>query len=227
MFMRFSVVSVLAFCAGQALAQTPSDYYAARLTPGTTELLKNVEGYHLEQGIGKLRGGRPDYAWGDFDFILRYFPNHPRALMLMGDMCEAWRDPKCNMEHYLDKAIKMSPENDGVYVAKGVYLQRRKRIKEAIENYKKALEFNPGSANAHYNLGLAYVATKQYELANEHAQKAYGLGMTFPGLQSKLVAVGAWKALPSPSGEAADTTKADANGGDSRDAQQGAGDGAK
>ena len=209
------------------MAQTPSNYYTALSTAGTTELLKNVEGYHLEQGIQKLRVRQYEYAWGDFDFMLRYFPNHPRALMLMGELCEAWRNPKCNMEHYLGKAIRISPENDSVYVAQGVYLQRRNKLKEAIESYKKALEFNVGSANAHYNLGLAYVATRQYELANEHAQKAYRMGMTFPGLQSKLVAVGAWKAIPPPSGEAADTAKMDANGDNPRDTPQGAGGGAK
>lgn len=227
MFIRLFGILVLVSCAGHTLAQTASDYYMARSTPATAELLKNVEDYHLAQGIQQMRDRRPHAAWADFDFMLRYFPNHPRALVLMGEVCDTWHHAKCDMESYLDKAIKMSPESDGVYLTKGVYLQKRGKVKEAIESYKKALEFNPKSANAHYNLGLAYVAAKQYQLANEHAQKAYGMGMTFPGLQSKLVAVGAWKAIPPPVAEVADTAKADADGDKPRDAEQATGESAK
>lgn len=202
MFMRFSSVLALVFCAGQVLAQTPNDYYTARSTPATAELLRNVEAYHLAQGVQQMRDKRPHAAWADFDFMLRYFPNHPRALVLMGDVCEVWRNAKCDMESYLDKAIKMSPESDGVYLVKGVYLQKRGKLKDAIESYKKSLELNSGSANAHYNIGLAYVADKQYAQANEHAQKAYSMGIPFPALKSKLVAAGAWKVIEPPPTEA-------------------------
>jgi hypothetical protein len=221
MFIRLFGVLVSAFCAGQVSAQTPNDYYMASSTAATAELLKNVEGYHLAQGIQEMRDKRPHAAWADFDFMLRYFPNHPRALLLMGDVCEVWHNAKCDMESYLAKAVKMSPDNDGVYLAKGVYLQKRGRLKDAIESYKKSLELNASSANVHYNLGLAYVAAKQYELANEHAQKAYGMGMTFPGLQSKLVAVGAWKTIPPPVAASTDSAKADGDGDAPSEARQG------
>lgn len=212
MFMRFFGVLALAFCTAPVLAQTPNDYYTARSTPATAELLRNVEGHHLAQGIQQMRDKRLHAAWADFDFMLRYFPNHPRALVLMGDVCEAWRTSKCDMESYLDKAIKMSPESDGVYLAKGVYLQKKGKLKDAIESYKKSLELNSGSANAHYNIGLAYVADKQYPLANEHAQKAYSMGMPFPALKTKLVAVGAWKVIEPTPTEAASPASDNAEG---------------
>jgi tetratricopeptide (TPR) repeat protein len=209
MSMRFSAVIVSAFCAGHALAQTPNDYYMAQSTAATAELLRNVESYHLSQGIKQMRDRQPHSAWNDFDFILRYFPNHPHALMLMGSLCEVWRDPKCNMASYLDKAVRLTPGNAGIYLTQGVYLQKRGKLEDAIASYKKSLELNPNSANAHYDIGLAYVATKQYALANEHAQQAYALGMTLPGLQNKLVAAKAWKPIePKPVEET--TTSAEA-----------------
>ncbi len=164
-----------------------------------TELLATVEKYHEQQGIDKMRTKFYPSAWGDFNFILNYFPNHPRALMLMGGLCEVWHDPKCNMTGYFDKAIRLTPENAGIYLTQGVYLQKRGKLNEAIESYKKSLELNPSSANAHYNIGLAYVAAKQYALANEHAQQAYAGGISLPGLQNKLVAAKAWKPIePKP-----------------------------
>lgn len=212
MFKRFFGVIALVLCAGPVSAQTPNNYYTARSTPATAELLKNVEGYHLAQGIQQMRDRRLPAAWADFDFMLRYFPNHPRALVLMGDVCEAWRTSKCDMESYLDKAVKMTPENDGIYLAKGVYLQKRGKLKDAIDSYKKSLELNSGSANAHYNIGLAYVANKQYQLANEHAQKAYSMGMPFPALKTKLVAAGAWKVIEQPPVDAGSATNENAEG---------------
>ena len=68
----------------------------------------------------------------------------------------------------------------------------------AIAQYKKALEINPNSVLGHYNLGLAFVDTKDYVEANLHAQRAYQGGMTLPGLRRQLEAANAWKpAAPS------------------------------
>ena len=91
-------------------------------------------------------------------------------------------------------------------------LQKKGKLKDAIESYKKSLELNSGSANAHYNIGLAYVADKQYPLANEHAQKAYSMGMPFPALKTKLVAVGAWKVIEPTPTEAASPASDNAEG---------------
>lgn len=198
MFIRhLAVLIATALCGGAVLAQqTNNDYYQARSDPHLAELLAAVEKYHEQPGIDKLRTRFYPAAWGDFNFILSYFPNHPRALMLMGQLCEHWQDPRCNMALYFDRALQKSPDNEGVYLTRGVYLQKRGKIDEAIESYKKALEINPNSANTHYNLGLAYAAQKKFELANEHAQEAYSRGITLPGLQQKLVTAKAWKPLP-------------------------------
>jgi tetratricopeptide (TPR) repeat protein len=202
MFIRILCTLIALLGAGGLFAQAPSDYYNARATPESARLLTNVETFHLKQGMDQMRLRHYAAAWGDFDFMLRYFPNHPRALLLMADLCEAWRNPKCSIDEYFEKAIQVSPNNASIHLTKGVYLQKRGKLNEAIESYKKSIEFNPSSANAHYNLGLAYVASKQNTLANEHAQQAYALGLALPGLRNKLVAVGAWRTIePKPATE--------------------------
>jgi hypothetical protein len=50
--------------------------------------------------------------------------------------------------------------------------------------------------NTHYNLGLAYLAQKQYQKANLHAQKAYQADFPYPALRDKLRQAGAWQPLP-------------------------------
>ncbi len=170
-----------------------NDYYQARATPQTTELLSAVEKYHLQPALDKMHSKFYSAAWGDLNFILNYFPNHPRALLLMAQLCDLWRNPKCNMGPHFDKALQRTPESEGLHLTKGAYLQKRGRLDEAIESYKKSLAINPSSAYAHYNLGLAYAAKKQFNVANEHAQQAYELGDMPPGLREKLMAARAWK----------------------------------
>lgn len=194
---RTIVMLVYVLVSGPAIGQsTNNNYYEARSSSQLSELLAAVEKHHEQQGIDKMRSRFYPGAWGDFNFMLNYFPNHPRALLLMGQLCERWPDPKCNMSAYFDKALQKSPDNEGVHLTYGVYLQKHGKLGDAIESYKKALEINPNSANTHYNLGLAYLAQKDFDLANKHAQQAYALGIPLPGLQQKLMAAKSWKPLP-------------------------------
>jgi tetratricopeptide (TPR) repeat protein len=181
----------------QARAQAPTDYYITKSDPAAANLLDRVEKYHLGPGIQNVRAHQYQYAYGELDFILRYIPNHPQALMLMSEVCVKWKQPaRCNADAYLEKALQVNPGAADTYTIQGIYLQNTGRIEQAIESYKKALERNPSSVNAHYNLGLAYAGKKDFVKANEHAQQAYDLGMTLPGLRNALTKAGAWKPLP-------------------------------
>ena len=207
MFNRHALlVAIMALAPVLAAAQTHNNDYYQALNPQEKtlhELLLAVEKYHEPVAIDRIHTKFYSAAWSEINFILNYFPNHPRALLLMGQVCELWRDPKCNMETYFRNAIQRTPMNERVHLTEGVYFQKKGRLNEAIESYKTSLRINPDSANAHYNLGLCYVAQKQFKLANEHAQKAYALGIDLPGLRNKLEAAGAWQyGEPKPTAEA-------------------------
>jgi tetratricopeptide (TPR) repeat protein len=196
---RLLVFAVLALTvlAPSARAQAPTDYYVTRSDRAAANLLEQVEKYHLGPGVQNTRANQYQHAHGELDFILRYFPNHPQALMLMSEVCVKWKHPGlCNPEAYFQNALQINPEAADTYTLHGIYLQNTGRLDQAIESYKKALARNPTSMNAHYNLGLAYVGKKNYAQANEHAQQAYALGMTLPGLRNMLTKAGAWKPLP-------------------------------
>ena len=187
--------STLLFFGVAATAQEGNrDYYTAQ-SANNIDLLHTVEKYHLQQGYEKFSKKQYEYAFGDARFILHYFPNHPKALMLMAEICNRWQSPDCNPDASFEKAVSRNPAVSETYVLYGIYLHRTKRFDAAVKNYKQALEIDPMSLNAHYNLGLAYVELKQYELANQQAQKSYALGAPFPGLREKLKRVGAWKPL--------------------------------
>lgn len=181
-----------------AQAQTPRDYYAAQLNQHIALELQTVERLHLHPGAEHVRNRRYQAAWADFDFVLRHFPNHPRGLVMMGDLCLQWKSPRCDASKYFDDATAVNPNAPGTLVARGIYLHKRNHVKDAVESYKAALKLDEDSLNAHYNLALAYIALKDYPRANEHAQRAYALGATPPGLRDKLKAAGAWKPTDVP-----------------------------
>lgn len=166
-----------------------NDYYDP--SPAMRNRLYQVEKHHLPQAARKLYEGQFRYALGDLLFILRYFPNHPKALELLGQLSLRMNAPQL-AEPRFKEAIQYfpAPSNHLVY---GIFLHDSSRFGEAIEQYKIALRNKPDYAEAHYQLGLAYVETKEYALANTHAQRAYALGYALPELRRRLEAVGAWQ----------------------------------
>ena len=190
--------SILTSCAlGVAHAQkTTFDYYAAKADKTReAKRLATVEQYHLEQGDQKYRAGNYSAALGEFEFILGEYPNHPRALLLLAEMCSKLKSSGCDVDGMFEKAIDVNPRVAGTYVVRGLYFHRTGRLDNAIASYNRALELDPNSLNANYNLGLAYFDQKQYSRANEAAQRAYSNGAPLPGLRNKLQSVGAWRSL--------------------------------
>jgi tetratricopeptide (TPR) repeat protein len=169
------------------------DYYEARTTKDQIATLANVERYHLGIGIEQMKKARYPQALGDFEFILRYYPNHPQVLRLLSDMCLKARGNFCKVaEDWFEKALARNPEAGTTHLLYGFHMHRTRQVKEAVKAYQRAIELQPNSMNAHYNLGLAYADLKEYELANRHAQRSYQLGANMPGLRLRLEKLGKW-----------------------------------
>lgn len=184
---------VLAWAAGPAAAQDFNkgnmDYYSPALQGG----LAAAEYHHLGPCEGALQSRKYSRALSECDFILRIWPNHPRALLLLAKTCEQWASPTCRVDEYLERAVQVNPKAAPTYVVQGIHLHNVKRYSQARQSYEMALKLDDRSVNAHYNLGLTCVELKDYACANEHAQKAYALGTTLPGLRDKLQKAGQWK----------------------------------
>lgn len=165
------------------------DYYAvASHPPGR---LRAVEQYHLNQAIDSLKNDKIDYAYGDTAFILLWFPNHPKALMLVAEEATRSKKPQIAEQHFRN-ALELYPNHAQTHMIYGIYQAKIGAHEKAIESYKRAIELDPNYAEAHYNLGLAYYHSKKYNLANTHAQTAYGMNYPLPGLQRLLKAKKAW-----------------------------------
>jgi len=155
-----------------------------------------VERYHFNADVEQLRQGQSGvYIMGDLDYTLRAVPNHHRALNavarfeLMGGDMHGFRSAEC----YFDRALRFKPDDGNVYLIYGNYLFRKHEYVGAEANYKRALSLLANGSEAHYNLGLLYAETKDYERARQEAATAYRAGYPLQGLKNKLIRLGVWR----------------------------------
>lgn len=158
-----------------------------------------VEGAHFTPEVEQLiRGKSTTHPGGDIDYTLRAFPNHHRALLSMSRLALRGKsDQPFNMRYtatcWFERAMRFAPDDGMVRMLYGQYLLKLGKQREAIEHLEAAEKLTEGSANLHYNLGLAFIEVKRYEDARRHARKAYALGFPLPGLRERLKRLGQWK----------------------------------
>jgi tetratricopeptide (TPR) repeat protein len=186
-----SALIVMGYVGAAHAFDTDRDYYAA--SQDREVVLKMVYRHHLWPGRKRMEDGEFNRALGDFEFIFNYFPNDPLTLLSVSELCSKWKSPKCNVEEKFARAIDKNPMAGDTYVLYGIYLHRNRKLREAIDAYERGVELNPKSMNGHYNLALAYLEAKEYQLANKHAQISYSLGASLPGLREKLKRLGYWE----------------------------------
>jgi tetratricopeptide (TPR) repeat protein len=151
-----------------------NDYFAA----GRDEqLLRNVERYHIrsEQFWQNYKGGRFKLALSDVDFVLRYFPNHPQALMLVGSIASLVKNHALAIFYY-EKALNLYPQYAVTRAQYGRYLTAIDRVDEGIAQLKKALEIDSNLVTAYVWLAEAYHKSGDLELSRKAAEEARGLG---------------------------------------------------
>ncbi|HEX5344518.1 MAG TPA: tetratricopeptide repeat protein [Duganella sp.] len=160
--------------------------------------LSVVENFHFTPNVERLVRGATGALGADIGYTLEHFPNHHRALASMSRLAlrDKNRKPhgaRYTIECYFDRALRYRPDDARVHALYGSYLLALGQTAGALEQLEEAARLEPDNATAHYNLGLLYVKTKDYDKARASAQKAYGMGFPLPGLRNQLSAAGEWR----------------------------------
>jgi tetratricopeptide (TPR) repeat protein len=203
------VLFALIACASPAMAlsddagdcgslESPGQYGPFDYRTATPFQKKLVEGVHFTHEVEALRGGVTGTIGGEIGYTLRAFPNHPRALMAMVRLGQRDKTRKAvgaiySVECFLERATVFRPDDVNVWLVRGIYFTLQRQYDSAIADFNSAIQVDPQNANAHYNLGLAYFETKQYEKATEEAKLAKSLGFPLDGLRTKLTAARQWR----------------------------------
>jgi tetratricopeptide (TPR) repeat protein len=179
----------------------PTDYRSA-----PPEQLNLVETHHFRAEHAQILKGATTFQHGEnsgslmggFDYTLRAFPNHHLALHdidRLGSLLKTERPINASypLDCYYQRAIAFVPEDGVVRMLYGLYLNRRGKTKDALEQLRLAEEFSPDDTNVQYNLGLAYFQLKEYAQAREFATRANDRGFPLPGLKQMLIKAGKWE----------------------------------
>ena len=139
-------------------------------------LLHLVEKYHLNKGVYyELAKGDYKFIINEAKFILRYFPNHPRGLTLLGLASIKTHKYRLPISFY-KKALRLYPQYAVTHAQYGVYLLKTGNIDQGISKLKKAIEINPKLDKAYVWLANAYYTKGNIELSRKTAKKARKLG---------------------------------------------------
>lgn len=179
----------------------PTDYRSA--PPQQRNL---VEGAHFRAEHAQILKGQTSFRNGEnsgslmggFDYTLRVFPNHHLALQdidRLGSILKTEKPVNASytLECYYKRAVAFVPDDGTVRLLYGLYLNRRGKSKEALEQLRLAEEYSSDDLNVQYNLGLVYFHAKEYDRAREYAKRAYESGFPLPGLKQMLIKAGKWE----------------------------------
>ena len=162
----------------QALAEElmDQDYFTADQNPETRQLLHENEAYHLNKRVlNDFNAKRFDIVRDDLHYILKRFPNHPQALMLLGSVAILMKEPSLAVSYY-EKALGLYPQYAIIHAQYGSYLIDIGQVDLSIARLDRAIRINPKYAFAHGRLAEAYYKNGNLELARQEAERAKALG---------------------------------------------------
>ncbi len=156
-----------------------------------------MESRHFPPRVENLISGSTGPIGSDLDYVLRSFPNHPKALFAMSRLVDMEHTQKPNgatytLECYLERATHFAPTDPIPHLIYGIYLAKNNQDQRALEEYQAAERESPYNANVQYNMGLLYFKQKDYDKAYQHAKTAYDNGFPLPALKHQLEQLGKW-----------------------------------
>lgn len=121
--------------------------------------------------------------------ILEIAPNHADAIHILGVIAAQSGDNGTALD-WIDRAIRINPENAGFHNSRGNVLNAAGQAEQALACYQKAIELKPDFAGACYNLGVILgnlgrmdeavsVYKRALGIAPNYAEALNGLGNIF------------------------------------------------
>lgn len=175
-----------------SVSEGPYDYRVDR------NRIAFIESNHFQPQVQALVRGVSGPIGAELDFLLRYVPNHHKALLLLITYGERlkWAQPeglRYPYECWYDRAIRWRADDAAARMIYAMYLNKRSRAKEALSQLSSATVIAGDNGFTHYNIGLVYLEMKAYDLALTQAHKALSLGFDRTALRDRLKAANKWR----------------------------------
>jgi tetratricopeptide (TPR) repeat protein len=157
-------------------AADPIDYFAQHQDTEVRERVRVVEIHHLNANFWEnFKSGKLEYALQDVDFVLRWVPNHPQGLLLIGSIAKLMKRPSLAIRYY-DAALAVFPQYAATHAQYGSYLVDIGAVDDGVARLERSIELDPNLIAGHVWLAGAYYKSGRRELARGAVQKARALG---------------------------------------------------
>lgn len=118
------------------------------------------------------KANRIDEAVVLYNAVIKEDPDNDMALSFLGIIALGKNEPDNALNYFL-KAVSIKPESDYYKEIGNIYFDK-KRYKDAIEAYEKAIALNPEFKEAFFNLGIAYYSlAEDLKAANDSEQAIF------------------------------------------------------
>src|SRR5262249_13778763 len=114
-----------------------------------------------------------------FDQVVLNDLRNPEALWVLGRLC-AYQHNDDRAKVYLDRAVRLSPDQGRFYLSRSLVCLRRKKIKDALDDSEKVRRLDPQSSQGRLVHEAAQKAAQDYEGAIAALEQAFRLDPTNP-----------------------------------------------
>lgn len=148
------------------------DYFRKDIDPYVKNDIFQRERDHMGREFwDAVRGAKFQRALDDLDFVLRYVPNHPKALSTIGFISRVGKNPVIANLYY-QRALQRFPQHALTHAQYGAYLADIGKVNEGIARLQKATAMDPNLVSAHLWLAKVYVRVGKKDLARQAVERA-------------------------------------------------------
>lgn len=164
--------------------------------------VKAMETFHFTPKVEALLSGQGGVSIAiDLEFVLRYSPNHHRALDAFVRLADREkttqpREAKFTAQCHFERAVGYRPDDAVARMMFANYLLKHGEEAFGLHHLVIAKEQQADNPFTQYNVGMVYAESGKYDLALEQAHKAQALGFPRTELRDKLRAAGRWRDPP-------------------------------
>jgi len=134
------------------------DYFTAVSTPGLAKYLEILTNRHVGERVwARFWSGNYNEPLGDCEYALERFPNHPRALHLLGEIAKATNQVSMAIP-YFEYALKLYPQYGFTHAQYGHYLIDIGAVPAGVGELREALRLEPKQFQARAWLAEALAA---------------------------------------------------------------------